>query len=153
MLFLYPYPMYWTSDRDLSLLLVTQFTRFCVITFALVQLWVSNGFMWFIPSHDLRGCIEHIETLQDSSVGWPNSGPTSALSSRRWPNVSPTYKDYYGPSAYEMTMKAMGGINQYLTTNELSCLDCSASISVSCCIDESQTLFVNSYRKILHIQK
>ena len=27
----------------------------------------------------------------DSSVGWPNIGPTSVLSSRRWANVSPTY--------------------------------------------------------------
>ena len=30
-------------------------------------------------------------TVPDSNVGWPNVGPTSALSSRRWPNVSPVY--------------------------------------------------------------
>ena len=27
----------------------------------------------------------------DSNVGWPNVGPTSVLSSRRWANVIPTY--------------------------------------------------------------
>ena len=29
--------------------------------------------------------------IPDSSVCWSNVGPTSVLSSRRWPNVSPTY--------------------------------------------------------------
>ena len=33
------------------------------------------------------GCNLH----PDNNVGWPNVGPTSILSSRRWANVSPTY--------------------------------------------------------------
>ena len=29
--------------------------------------------------------------IPDSNVGWPDVGPTSVLSSRRWANVRPTY--------------------------------------------------------------
>ena len=32
-----------------------------------------------------------IITIPDSNVSWPNVGPTSVLSSRRWANVSPTF--------------------------------------------------------------
>ena len=35
--------------------------------------------------------IRYVELLPDSNEGWPNVGPTSVLSSRRWANVSPTY--------------------------------------------------------------
>ena len=38
----------------------------------------------------------YFEHVPDSNEGWPNVGPTSVLSSRRWANVSPTYIAVWG---------------------------------------------------------
>ena len=55
---------------------------------------VSSGIVLypFVAGIDLP----HQGVVPDSNVGWPNIGPNSVLSSRRWANISQTYIAVWG---------------------------------------------------------
>ena len=44
-----------------------------------------------IAARRQSGNLHSTHTYPDSNLEWPNVGPTSVLSSRRWANVTPTY--------------------------------------------------------------
>ena len=58
--------------------------------------------------HHIRYMLARVRryTVLDSNVGWLNVGPTSVLSSRRWPSVSPTYIALWVYTEYTLILEA-----------------------------------------------